>query len=357
MEGRWRGVPAIAVAVVGCLCAVVAAGCSDESPDAERSVAVAPVVTTTPAVTFAPLVQLHPDESSFPISVERFLERASLKWANGDCLVLDDVATGRIADRKTAAPVPRLDAARLGGSDVPYRQRSLDRSCERREGPAYPSTDLTRPYDDGPRSAGLAADEGFYLDLLSDSYDGDPVTARAGGAVDVPAYYGREAIDVDGRPGLRVTYWLLYAHSESPGVDGESVAFHEGDWERVQVLLKRRAQGRWIPVEIGFESQEARLRTVPWSDVERSGSHPVVFSARDSHTGYALSGVHRRRSVDDRAATAIDEAATCDRCPAWRTWVRLRPLRAQPWHGFGGGWGLSSEASETSGPLGPRPAG
>ncbi len=353
----------VAVAV----CMFVAGGCSDATPDTSRGDPVEPVSTTNPAAAFAPLIRLHPDDSSFPISVDRFLERASLKWKNGeDCIALDDVATGRIADRKTAAPVPRLDAAHLGGRRAAYR-RSPDRSCGQRDGAVYRSTDFTRPYDDGPRRADLDIDEGFYLDLLSDSHDGDPAAgAREAGAIvdDVPAYYERKVVSVGGRPGLRVTYWLLYGYSESHRAGNSPVLSHEGDWERVHVLLERHDKRRWIPVEIGYDSPEARLRTVPWRALERSGSHPVLFSARDSHTAYAWPGEHRRRvgigDVDgdgdrDGVKTVLDEAPTCDDCPSWRTWGQLRPVRAQPWYGFGGGWGLAFETSETSGPLGPRP--
>jgi hypothetical protein len=364
MEGCWRGVPVVA-AVVCLLSALAVGGCIGTSDESPRADPVEPIATTRPAATFAPLIRLHPDESAFPISVDRFVERSSLKWKNGaDCIALDDVATGRIADRKTVLPVPRLDPARLGGARAPYRRRP-DRSCGQRDGLLYRSTELTRPYDEGRRSAGLEADEGFYLDLLSDSHDGDPVAGGDGRPApgDVPVYYEREMVRVHGRSGLRITYWLLYAHSDSRDAKGLSVLSHEGDWERVDVLLERRGERRWIPVEIAFGSPEARLRTVPWRELERSGSHPVVFSARDSHTSYARAGEHRRRvpagrrgGGRGRGAAVLDETATCDDCASWRTWALLAPVRAQPWYGFGGGWGLAFEKDAMSGPLGPRPA-
>jgi hypothetical protein len=357
MEGGWRAIRRIAPALLGAA-ATFCVGCGDSGDDSAGPDPVRPVATSDPATAFAPLVRLHPDEQAFPIGAERFLVRATLKWRDGPCYRLADIATGRIGDRKTATPVPRLDPARLGGVKRPYWQRRLNDACDRRVGRRYLSTELTRPYNDAPTAAGLADDEGFYLDVLSDSRDGDPrfVQARDGTRLltGAPAYYRSEPTPDGRRAEIRLSYWMFYARSEITlgGGDGFS---HEGDWEEVRVLARRMARDRWLPLSIDLGREDGRMRTVPWRSVERHGSHPVVFSAEGSHASYARPGRHRATvEVDGRGTRYHDSTATCDSCVAWRTWANLRPLDRQPWRGFGGGWGLGFQTSATSGPLGPE---
>ena len=37
----------------------------------------------------------------------------------------------------------------------------------------------------------------------------------------------------------------------------------------------------------------------------------------------------------------------------WRTWKHLRPVKEEPWYGFGGAWGTNWPRGDLSGPLGP----
>ncbi|HEX2160655.1 MAG TPA: hypothetical protein VHF88_02430, partial [Thermoleophilaceae bacterium] len=313
--------------------------------------------TARPARAFAPLVQLHSDERSFPISASRFLQRATVKWKDGHCIGLINVATGRIASRKTPGAA-RVRPSRLGRAARPYRHRAFDRKCERRRPPVYSAIDLTRPFHRGRRAAGLPRDSGFYLDLLSDSYDGDPRFARRGEQrllVGASAYYERRRAVVEGRPGIRLAYWLLYGSSRLPRVRGEPIGQHEGDWERIDVLARPGSRRhRWLPRAVRFHVGD-RHRTLPWRDVLRQRSHPVVFAALGSHRPYPHAGRYELSArVAGRRARLLDETAACARCPQWETWKRLGPVRRQPWYGFGGGWGLAFRHHDTSGPLGPR---
>jgi hypothetical protein len=349
MEGPWRGTRLVALLVCAA-CVTVASGCGDASGDDP----VEAVTTSRPASTFAPLVRLHPDEIAFPIAADRFIERASVKWTGGLCVGRANVATGRIARSKTPGRVPSTDAARLGRGR-PYRREALTQTCKPR-GLVYRATDLTRPYDSGPRAAGLPRDEGFYLDLLSDSKDGDPPRGSERSLGEIAAYYAAEPSADGPRGGLRISYWMLYGSENVYGARGRELIEREGDWERVDVIASRRGPRRWMPIAIVLDAGGESSRRVAWSDIERSGTHPVVFSARESHESYPDEGRHPRRvRLASGLATAYDETATCDDCPAWRTWERLRPVRREPWYGFGGGWGLSFEEDARSGPLGPRP--
>jgi hypothetical protein len=327
-----------------------------------------PVATRRPALAFAPLVRFHSRESAFPMDAERFIQRSSLKWKDGPCLVLDDVATGSVAERKTPGRVPRVRSSRLGAPGA-YERRVLDARCRRPRGPAYSTTDYTRPYDLGVGRAPLAADQGFYLDRLSDSRDGDPRFRREGGELllaGVPAYHHREFFGIHGGPGLRITYWFLYPHTESFDARGEDIAGHEGGWERVDVVAVPEGRGgnRWTPVALVLYQHRFEPWTVPWRDVELApagpgdgpATHPVVFASRASHIPHASPGVRRRGlDFDGARRVAVDRAEACGRCVRWRTWERLSPLRSQPWRGFGGGWGFAFRNDGQSGPLGPTP--
>lgn len=337
------------------LCAIAIGACGNST----KVVPVKTVVTDDPARAFAPVIRLHPDETAFPIDADRFVERSSLKWLGSACVGRANVATGRIARSKTPGRVPHVNLARLGGKSRPYVFKSLDANCRPRQR-QYRSTDVTRPYDPHPRPPGLPRDEGFYLDLLTDSFDGDPPLHGSGGTRvlgDVPAYYELARRHRGGRTEMRIGYWLLFASERTVDAQGRGVVRHEGDWQQAEVLLSQRGDRHWRPLSIALGG-EGTARRIPWSYLERSGSHPVLYSARERHELYAETGRFARRvPVGGRVATTFDETATCDGCLSWSTWRRLHPLRQERWYGYGGGWGGSYEGDISSGPLGPLPDG
>lgn len=329
----------------------------------------APAVTTPdPARTFAPLVSLHPREEWLPIAADDFLDHATLKW-NGAC-AYEDLAAGDVAIELAASDeVVPLDPARLGGAH-PYRHRGLAGDCSRRVADAYAATEHTRPYDRWDRPAGLPPASGYYLDLLTEAGPGRPRLARHDGEaplVRVPAYVERARDYVRGRPVLRLTYWLLFARSKPAG-SWESVyrIVHEGDWERIDVVLRRGRGGSWYrPLALRYNVHDSDLE-VPWRRVRRVppgsdsasavATHPVLFASHGGHVLYPREGRHRASYlVPAEARYVIDEVAvSCASCPRWETWRALVPAREQPWYGFGGAWGTVVEGtSGRSGPLGP----
>ena len=188
---------------------------------------------------------------------------------------------------------------------------------------------------------GLRTTEGYYLDLMDWARGGQPLRRRGQELAvgDVPAYVEKRAEKVDGEPGLRLTYWLLYGRND-PVEAGAGERRHEGDWERLEVLLREGdGESEYVPVTVRFAAG-GRTRDVPWESMKGGGSeatHPLVVAARGDHE---LSPAHAR---DD-----------CDGCPLWRTWVELTPVRKERWYGFGGAWGDVGRTSETTGPLGPH---
>jgi hypothetical protein len=327
-----------------------------------------PVATTDPLRTFAPLVHLQSREDSLPLSATRFLRHSTLEWSGGDCPSEVNVAAGPVSRRITREGAPPLDVDRLGNPPA-YSYRPRHANCRDARGRTFKTTQLTRPYDDGHRAVGLDGDEGFNLDVLLAAYPGQrTVVRRRGQSVlkGVPAYGEGRRTQVDGRQGLRLSYWLLFAHTESLMANGDRVSSLEGGWERTDVLVQPTGSGRYLPIAL-VTHRDGRAVQVPWADLkvarsagERSATHPELYAARASHALYTRPGRHQRRSrssYNGNLETAVDSAVSCADCPRWQIWRTLRRVDAEPWYGYGGGWGMRGGTPENSGRLGPYPKG
>jgi hypothetical protein len=327
-------------------------GAGDDPPPPSRPSAL--------ALRFAPLVHLHSRERYFPIGAAEFIDWSTVSWAEGKCLD-ETIAIGgpRLVAGLDPDDVEATEPEKLGKSPA-YAVTPSTADC-RKGWRTFSADQHTRPFDRG-RPPGKLPYHGFYLDLATRRHVGRPQVRHGAGQaelVGVPSYVEwRRAGDRQ-----RITYWFLYGATMPPD-DDDYVASHEGGWERVSVLL-RRAQGRWKPLAMRLHARD-RWRDVRWARVERvdaagrrapTGTHPVVYSARGSHASYATAGrrAYEVPGEDGGPVTFTDEAAACVSCPRWRTWQDVLSLRAQPWYGYGGGWGHAYEGDRTSGPLGPSP--
>lgn len=296
------------------------------------------VRASDPAATFAPLVRLHPRETSFPMSARHFLSKAGLEWTGGPCWKEMDVSASASSSDASATPIPKLVPRRLGRSPA-YEVRPRRKNCVDLRPQTFTATMRTRPFDREDRPAGLHLDEGFGLDILTDAQPGKRRLDADGTLAGVPVYYVIERMAVDGRPGLRLSYWMLYGRGERrDAAQGGEVVSHEGDWERVDVVVAR-AGGRhgYVPESVRYHSH-AGVREVPWEEAVRAGpgsTHPIVDVTPEFHTPRP--------------------AGRCDDCTDWLTWRRLRDARREPWYGYGGAWGAAWRTDATSGPLGPSP--
>lgn len=314
------------------------------------------VTTRTPVASFAPLVHIELRERAYPMSVTDFLARSWLMWRHGRCPDYS-VALRRHIQRPEdhVDAMGRFDRRRLAGSDA-YRHGQAPLDCNTDEaGATFSAAAHTRPYDRIGRPTGLAVDEGFYLDLLDRHRPGTrSVTTERGQTFlrATPVYYVRAPEGAGTR--LRITYWFFYGWSIP-----RSLPFgHEGDWERVSVLLRVAGPGRYVPLSVRYH-YHARSRVVAWAKVGRvrlgSGepTHPVAFSARGSHASYPTS--RGGRALPALTTLFDDVVRKCLDCPQWRTWQQLVDATTQPWYGFGGAWGEATGSRHTSGPLGPSP--
>jgi hypothetical protein len=322
-----------------------------------------PFVSGDPAVTFAPLVNLHEYEEWWPLSARSFLDYGTLTWAVAEpCLHDETIAIGRPLRpyRRDNAAEPTLDPDRLG-SPRPYELRPPGDDCERRRSTGYTTTQPTRPYGGAGRPPGLAADEGYYVDLWTERLDGEPDIAVRDSQEylrGIPVYVDRWRVTIDGHPGLRYVYWLLYGsnvrHARPPGHGIQ----HEGDWERLSVLLRRDGDSDdYAPVSVRFY-RDGKVEDVPWRSLETTAgdaggvaTHPVVYAGRGSHTMYPSPGLHElRRDGAKDPVTFEDVTKACEECPEWRTWEMLRQVHEEPWYGYAGAWGYPRDSPGQEGP-------
>jgi hypothetical protein len=348
MEGvSWRAVGTTLTAVV----IAAMSGCSATAENPPQG-----IETSDPAATFAPMIAVHPRERWLPIAADEFIAGSTLRWRDGDCG--DDAIAASAGAGATG--VPRLNPARLGLARRPYQHRP-GRPPDCATGRLFATSGYTRP-NDPLRANDIPRDEGFYLDL-----DDSRRVATASKRI-VPTYFERHRTTRPEERSLRITYWMLFRMHQPPGPPAlTESAGHEGDWERVSVLLRVVAPDRYVPLSVRYHDEDARARyadntrDVPWRSVRRvarSGrtrTHPVALAARGSHTLYPKPV--RARVVTHGITTGrrklYDNALACPKCVAWRTWRDLRSATKEPWYGYGGGWGDSLGARTAAAGLGP----
>ncbi len=278
---------------------------------------------------YAPVVWLHSREEYLPTRVASFLKGSRLTWRT---------RRGRV---RQVAGRGAVSARRLG--------RGCDQGCYSVGGWLAP--ELTRPFFGRDRPRDLDLKRGFALDVAN------PLRAGEGAAAPMLYELGVRKADDE----LRITYWFLYAFSVpylAFREGGRSVVpiSHEGDWENVDVVL---GLANAAPRRVEFYGHGRPLR-VAWTDVERTGgerTHPVVYSARNSHASYPDAAP--RRTKDNTLCVGTSRLCSVelrDRGTRWAPWERpggLVDARAQPWYGFGGAWGRAGEVGDATGPLGP----
>jgi hypothetical protein len=287
---------------------------------------------------FAPTVVLAGGENYLPASVPWFLNRSTLEWHNDDGCGYDLI---RPARRWSVAEMSALGTGQ-------YATKSRDASC-RKAGPRYTTRDHTRPTDGG-RPGGLAASDGFVLNLQGngDAVRGgikDTTPEDPGRYTGAPVYY--ESGDL-AKPGVPVgtymylTYWFFYAYDNGPGPQN-----HEGDWEGMSVIFGQVTPGHYRPVALGL-NQHRGTEEVRWDKRRFPGERPLVYSAKGTHATYD----------HDWFDHIGPNADTVGGGPLWDASASALPLASQPWAGYCGGWGQVGEEAEllgrgdTTGPLG-----
>jgi hypothetical protein len=180
--------------------------------------------------------------------------------------------------------------------------------------------------------------------VVHDSREPDTLTSVRAFAARVPGVQpGRAQPVVYGRrAGPWLQYWMFFAYnSQDRGL--LRTGRHEGDWEMVQLRLRRER-----PVEAVY-TQHSGAESCGFGWVRRAGDRPVVHLARGSHAAYFVTGLRDRAWPDPN-----DEADGRG--------LRVRPRLVRigeerpAWMRYAGAWGNSRAGwvpGEMDSPRGP----
>ena len=293
--------------------------------------AAAPLRQDQVVAKYAPLVRLHPKEVDGPASATDFIAASTLVWSHARGCA--DHAFARPVSEKglkqgSYSDSPLLDHHRLNPFDPHYNPCQTDTSMTYRSNALTAPRAGNNPFEDQP--------EGFFLDLSNNDQ------ARKGIGASAPVYYQFQSTP------NTVTFWFFYSYNRDPDSAGQ--VNHEGDWERITLLLDANN----YPTKVVYSSHNNQACLLPWASAPKysknGGTHPVVYSAKGSHAS--------RPYASDVWATDFVLAAdsTADKGVAWQTWDRPRSVTGEAWYGYQGGWGEPGNFSFTTGPLGPSPS-
>jgi hypothetical protein len=266
---------------------------------------------------YAPLVYMAVNEANRPASASEFISNSRLRWSH-DSNQRDHGITG----------TGGVNEKKLGSGGYSHQTSNLFGH----NGDPIKSNADVRPKD----GHGSGGNEGFFLDL-----DNSHRASRKSGT-DAPVYF--EAKDHH-----YITYWFFYAFNDGPTQGkADGVDDHEGDWERICVRLNPNNRA----TEVAYYQHEGPPKKLLWKQVPKSGSHPLVFSAKGSHASYASAGDKGiyKKIAGKRVRIATDHASYGKQ---WHTRNHLVNAHDQDWYGYGGAWGEVGAATHTTGPQGP----
>jgi len=164
--------------------------------------------------------------------------------------------------------------------------------------------------------------------------------------------YAHIATQPDQPNRLALQYWLYYVYNDWNNK-------HEGDWEMIQIVFDAHSAEEALgaqPLEIGY-SQHSGAQRQGWdgSDLERRGTHPLVYSASGSHANFFRSGLWFGYSAAAGVGCDDTRAPSRDINPDVVV-VPTTPAGADSpyaWLGFDGLWGQRLR-SPNGGPTGPN---
>jgi RsiW-degrading membrane proteinase PrsW (M82 family) len=189
-----------------------------------------------------------------------------------------------------------------------------------------------------------SAHRDFYLDNLSPSAGGPPITT-----------YAHVVRDQQNQK-ISIQYWLFYFYNDWFNK-------HEGDWEFVQVILDQNEKPEWVVL-----SQHHGGTRRAWEHTQlEDGTHPVAYVALGSHANYFWGDeiYPNGQDIGDSRIEILDRTGIAQRAIPD---VRLLPERESlfqnagdypllEWLVFSGNWGEQAFQGDFGGPLGPADKG
>ncbi len=248
---------------------------------------------------FEPVVRFTNGEFFFPVSVGRYVERATL-WSD------DRKGETRRCYSSTQLDLDELAEHCQVSQGLGHALSAVDTGADTKVAPRIPLKERPPLLQGASRlaSVGVTARAVDSLNRLSLLFRGSVPGGSAARSFLIqrdylqperPTYYGR--IIHDG-PWVVCQYWFFYCFNNwRSGFGG--VNEHEGDWEQVTIYLDRQGPpdpdglpaARWVVFSAHDETGDDLRRR--WDDPDLTlarGRHPVVFAGAGSHSGAYLAG-------------------------------------------------------------------
>ncbi|MFN8160837.1 MAG: hypothetical protein U0R52_07320 [Solirubrobacterales bacterium] len=215
----------------------------------------------------------------------------------------------------------------------------------------------SKPVVRAPTAAEIAGrDENHYLDLPGDPLEAGCTYARDFAALRregrAPAVTYAHIAREPGHPGFVVQYWFFWYFNQFNDV-------HEGDWEGMQIAFdSANAAGalREGPSKVAV-FQHGGGETVGWGDseVERQGTHPVVYPAAGSHATFFESAVFVENGQGGAGLGCDNTSEPLRRLRPDPVQIPTYPAVGSPaqWLTYEGHWGQREKGFNT-GPTGPN---
>jgi Vacuolar protein sorting-associated protein 62 len=127
---------------------------------------------------------------------------------------------------------------------------------------------------------------------------------------------------------VAVEYWLLYLYNDF-------YDRHEADWEGVTVVLENGA-----PLGATYSQHQGR-KWIAWSDLVKTGAHPIVYVARGSHAEHPKAGRYSIRVCWTLYGRHCSPTPRVDAADGRGATLGPAAYRLQPFAGVGytGSWG------------------
>jgi hypothetical protein len=312
-------------------------------------------VAVDPVTTYAPTVVLHPKETYFPGSVDRFLDQSKLEYRPRQ--VRFSQHAPKSCAPKTLAKRGKIRPSRLGGDAKPYAAKrktysALTGRCKatkktmRSDGSYKLVTKNVKLFG----RVKLDKDDGIIVNLANSAAARRGSKPQAGSPVSAPLYYELRRDD-DGS-GF-IVYWLFYPFNGWQS--GLLTERHEGDWEHIVVRLSKGSLASSVAYYQHYcDAQIVRHNAVEVDPQSGISWHPMVWAAKGGHASYR----HNVGTVKSACAHLQGHGDKTGNGKHWRAWrsSTLVNARSRGWYGFGGSWGDRIKATINAyGPPGPGP--
>ena len=324
---------------------------------------------------YAPEIRFHPAEQYYPMDPTDFVEGSELIWANDQ-----NCADTPIDKSPTVGQLAELIYEGYEKKGGAFFEPAWDWCDPVDNDWVFRTNEYTRPYggDSGNGERATRSDDvtplgngdGYFLEWTS----GTGIKGTRPTQTARPPLFVTEYTSLLGgvEPGERwLVYQVFYGKDPKSVNFGDGILAHQGDWERVDVVLNSSDS----PVSVQYHGHGCSPIVVPWENAafsEPGSTHPVAYVAEGTHASYPTTfdapGINPAGPQPNPLCNAdpsdpLDNLkgqtdATAAGGTVWQTW--LGPILApanQCWYQFGGAWGATNGtpgiSSNATGPNGP----